>query len=158
MWRSWAEIPNPSHVEVRAVRVEAYLRVVGDEATIRLIHAETNLPNATIRRLKARRGTSDEEMWWNWQTERTPLEVDNLDDGLKALLQAHRSIFPAIKKHHARTDIYLEVVTQYEEGEEPQGLYLSAETVQLLSEMGGALDNDVVVTVAGKSRNAGRCS
>ena len=32
---------------------------------------------------------------------------------------------------------------QYEKGEEPRGLYLSAETVLLLSEMGGAFDNDV---------------
>lgn len=37
----------------------------------------------------------------------------------------------------------MEVVTQYEKGEEPQGLYLSAETALVLSEMGGALDNDV---------------
>jgi hypothetical protein len=44
------------------------------------------------------------------------------------------------------------VVTQYDEGEEPQGLYLSAETVQLLSEMGGALDNDVIVTSTRKRR------
>ncbi len=42
------------------------------------------------------------------------------------------------------TDIYLEVVMQYEEGEEPWGLYLSDETVMLLSEMGGALDFDAV--------------
>ena len=87
---------------------------------------------------------------------RTPIEAENPDDGLKALLQAHRPIFPIIKKNLAETDIYLEVITQYDEGEEPQGLYLSAETVQLLSEMGGALDNDVVVIVAGKSHNAGR--
>ena len=137
------------------MRVEAYLRVLGDEAIIRAIHAETNLPNASIKRLKARRGASEEEMWWNWQTTRTPIEAGNPDDGLRALLEAHRPIFPIIKKNQAETDIYLEVVTQYDEGEEPQGLYLSAETVQLLSEMGGALDNDVVVTVAGKSRNAG---
>lgn len=126
------------------MRVEAYLRVLGDEATIRAIHAETNLPNATIKRLKARRGASDQEMWCNWQTARTPIEADNPDDGLRALLEAHRPIFPIIKKNQAETDIYLEVVTQYDEGEEPQGLYLSSETVQLLSEMGGALDNDVV--------------
>ena len=78
------------------------------------------------------------------ETERTSIEPDNADDGLKALLLAHRAIFPTIKKNEAETDIYLEVVTQYQEGEEPQSLYLSAETVQLLSEMGGALDNDVV--------------
>ena len=138
------------------MRIEAYLRVLGDEATIRAIHTETSLPNASIKRLKARRGASEEEMWWNWQTARTSIAADKPDDGLRALLQAHRPIFPIIKKNQAETDIYLEVITQYDEGEEPQGLYLSAETVQLLSEMGGALDNDVVVTVAGKSHNAGR--
>jgi hypothetical protein len=136
--------------------MEAYLRVLGDETTIRAIHAETNLPNASIKRLKARRGTFEEGMWWDWQTERTSIKADNADDGLRALLQAHRPVFPIIKKNQAETDIYLEVVTQYDEGEEPQGLYLSAETVQLLSEMGAALDNDVVVTVAGRSHKSGR--
>lgn len=73
------------------------------------------------------------------------IDTNNPDDGLRALLLAHRPIFPIIKRHQGpETDIYLEVVTRYEEGEEPHGLYLSAETVQLLSEMGGALDNDVV--------------
>lgn len=138
------------------MRIEAYLRVLGDEATIRAIHTETNLPNASIKRLKARRGDSEEKMWWNWQTTRTPIEADKPDEGLRALLHAHRPIFPIIKKNQAETDIYLEVITQYDEGEEPQGLYLSSETVQLLSEMGGALDSDVVVTVAKKSHNAGR--
>jgi hypothetical protein len=38
---------------------------------------------------------------------------------------------------------YPDVVTQYERGEEPRGLYLPAETVLLFSEMGGAFDNDV---------------
>jgi DNA phosphorothioation-dependent restriction protein DptG len=103
------------------MRIEAYLRVLGDEATIRAIHSETNLPNASIKRLKARRGASDEEMWWNWQTERTAIDTDNPDDGLRALLQAHRSIFPIIKKNQTETDIYLEVVTQYDEGEETSG-------------------------------------
>jgi hypothetical protein len=138
------------------MRIEAYLRVVGDEVAVRAIHAETNLPNASTKRLKARRDASEEEMWWNWQTARVLIEAEDPDAGLRALLQAHRPIFPIIKKNQGETDIYLEVVTQYDEGEEPKGLFLSAETVQLLSEMGGALDNDVVVTVAGKSDNAGR--
>jgi hypothetical protein len=134
------------------VRIEAYLRVLGDEATIRAIHTETNLPNASVKRLKARIDPDGEEMWWVWRTERIPIASENPDDGLRALLQAHRPIFPIIKKNDAETDIYLEVVTQYDEGEEPQGLYLSAETVQLLSEMGGALDNDVIVTSTRKRR------
>jgi hypothetical protein len=139
------------------MHIEAYLRILGDEDTIRAIEKETRLPNASIKQLKARRGVPGEAMWWNWETARTPIDIDNPDDGLRALLLAHRPIFPIIKKHHGpQTDVYLEVVTQYEEGEEPQGLYLSTETVHLLSEMGGALDNDVVVTLAEKSHTPGR--
>jgi len=49
--------------------------------------------------------------------------------------------FPMIKRHDGpETDIYLEVATQYQEGDAPEGLYLSAETILLLSEMGAALD------------------
>ena len=139
------------------MRVEAYLRVLADESTVRAIHAEANVPNASVKQLKAPRNTSSGEMWWNWETKRIPIESENPDDGLRALLQAHREIFPIIKKNRTETDIYLEVVTQYDEGEEPQGLYLSAETVQLLSEMGGALDNDVVI-VANESDKARRNS
>jgi hypothetical protein len=59
-------------------------------------------------------------------------------------LLAHKPIFPIIKRWLGpETDVYLEVVAQYEKGEEPRGLYLLAETVLLLSEMGGAFDNDV---------------
>jgi len=135
------------------VRVEAYIRVLAEENTIRSIHAETNLPNGSIEQLKAPRNVSSAEMWWNWQTKVIPIDADNLDDGLRALLNAHKPIFPIIRRYRGpEVDIYLEVVTHYDEGEEPQGLYLSAETIQLLGEMGGALDNDVVVTVAGRSQ------
>ncbi len=127
------------------MRIQAYLRILSDEDTIREIEKETSLSNATIKQLKAKRGVLGEEMWWNRETSRVPIDADNPDDGLKALLLAHRPIFPIIKHEGPEADIYLEVVTQYEEGEEPSGLYLSAETIQLLSEMGGALDNDVVI-------------
>jgi hypothetical protein len=36
------------------------------------------------------------------------------------------------------------MVTRYREDEDPCGLYLSAETISLLGELGGALDNDAV--------------
>jgi hypothetical protein len=130
------------------MRIKAYLRILSDEDTIRAIGNETRLSNASIKQLKTRRGVVGEEMWWNWETAPTPIDIDNPDDELRALLLAHRAIFPIIKKHQGpATDVYLEVVTQYEEGEEPRGLYLSAETVLLLSEMGGALDVDAVPSV-----------
>jgi hypothetical protein len=137
------------------VHIQAYLRVLSDENTIRAIHAEAGLPKANIKQLKARRGVAGENKWWNWETARTPIDIDNPDEGLKALLYFHRPIFPVIRKYCGpETDVYLELVAQYEENEEPQGLYLSSETVQLLSEMGAALDLDVV-TLARKSDDGG---
>jgi Domain of unknown function (DUF4279) len=83
-------------------------------------------------------------VWWNWQTLRVPIDINNPDDGLRELLLAHKSIFPIIKRHdELDTDIYLEVVTQYQQGDATEGLHLSAETILLLSEMGAALDTDV---------------
>jgi len=35
------------------------------------------------------------------------------------------------------------VITKYESTEDPRGLFLSAETVSLLSELAAAVDNDV---------------
>ena len=95
------------------MRIQAYLRILSNEATIRALHSESNVPNAGIKQVKA-----PNDMWWNWQTERLPIDVDNPDDGFRALLLAHRPIFPIIRKHQGpETDIYLEVVTQYEKGE-----------------------------------------
>jgi hypothetical protein len=126
------------------MRIQAYIRVLSTEDTIRALHDETKVPSASIKETKARRNTVGDGVWWNWQTERVPIDINNPDDGLRELLLSHKHIFPIIKSHQGpETDIYLEVVTQYEEGEQPQGLYLSAETVLLLSEMSGALDNDV---------------
>jgi len=126
------------------MRIYAYLRVISNETTIRDLHNETNVPDANIQQLQARGSAVGNDICWNWQTQRVPIDMENLDDDLRALLLTHRPIFPIIKKHQGpETDIYLEVVTQYERGEEPQGIYLSAETVLLLGEMGGAFDNDV---------------
>lgn len=130
------------------MRVQAYLRIVGDEQVIRKIGKETDVAGASITELRAPRAPAGKEMWWNWQTTRIPIETDNLDGGLRALLLEHRSIFPIIKKHQNEVDSYLEVVTYYDEGEESSGLYLSAETIQLLGEMGGSLDHDVVRELA----------
>jgi hypothetical protein len=125
------------------MHIQAYFRVLSNEATICSLHSETNVPHASIKKLKARRSTVGDD-WWNWQTEPVPIDVENPDDGFRALLLAHKPILPIIKRHQGpETDIYLEVVTQYEKGEEPRGLYRSAETILLLSEMGGAFDNDV---------------
>ena len=126
------------------MRIYAYIRVLSKEATIRAVHSETRVPHASIKETKTRRGTVADDVWWTWCTQRVPIDIDRVDEGIRTLLLVYKPIFPIIKRYRGpETDIYLEAVTQYERGEEPQGLYLSAETVLLLSEMGGAFDNDV---------------
>jgi hypothetical protein len=80
------------------MRIYAYLRVLSDETTIRSLHSETNVPNATTKPTKARRGEVDEDVWWNWQTRQVSIEADNIDGKLRELLLSHRTIFPMIKR------------------------------------------------------------
>ena len=130
------------------MRIFAYIRILSDAATIRRITDEANVSNAAVAQLKAQRG-SGKEKWWNWQTPRVVLDVDNLDAGINALLSNHRSMFPVAQKYKGpETEIYLEVVTHYDKGEEPRGFYLSPATISLLTELGGALDNDVETSEA----------
>lgn len=125
------------------MRAEAYLRIVADKATIQAIARKTGPATGRILQTKAKRPASD-ETWWNWESARIPVDIDNTDESLKGLLLGHRRNFAAFQEHQAEVDIYLELVTRCEPGEEPGGLFLSAETIRLLSEMGGALDHDVV--------------
>lgn len=127
------------------MRIHAYIRVVGDETLVRAIQSEANLQNATIRETKAPIGNSSDAKWWNWSTPRVPLGEDSPDDGLKELLSRYRPVFPIIRKRSGpNCAVYLQLLTEYETNEEPRGLYLSSETIGLLHELGGALDNDVV--------------
>jgi len=51
-----------------------------------------------------------------------------------------------------KTAITLQLVSRYKQGEDdPRGLHLSAETISLLAELGGDLDNDAVWLVARSS-------
>jgi hypothetical protein len=130
------------------MRVEAYLSIGSDERTIRAIHEETNIPHASIRsypKAKAQWSVTGEDNPWGWGTAPIPIDIDNPDDGLKALLAMYRPIFSIVKKYRGpKTAITLQMVTRYRQGEDPRGLYLSAETIALLNELGGALDNDAV--------------
>ena len=84
------------------MRIQAYLRVVGDEATVRAIHEQTNVPRANIKQLKAPRNASGDEMWWQWATDSIDVDADDPDGGLKALLSKHTEIFPVIRRQRER--------------------------------------------------------
>ncbi len=134
--------------------IQAYIRVLSDEATIHAIHKETNIRSASVNRLKARRGKLGEDFWWNWGTPYTTIDTDNPDDGIKAMLYAHKPIFPIIRKYvGSNTDAYLEIVVRYAQGDDPLGLCLSAETILLVSELGGAVDIDAVLLVEESQSN-----
>jgi len=108
------------HCFRETMRIRAYLHVVSDEATIRSIHNETSLSEANIKELKAPRGISG-DMWWRWQTAYIPLDIDDPDAGLKALLSKYKPIFPIIRKYRGPdVDVYLQMVTSYEENEDPR--------------------------------------
>lgn len=130
------------------MRIEAYLSIGGDERTIRKIHEETKVSGATIRsypKAKARWSVTGEDNPWGWGTTPILLDVDNPDAGLREMLIKYKPIFPTIRKHlEERTAVLLQIVTRYKRGEDPRGIYLSAETISLIHELGAALDNDVV--------------
>ena len=126
------------------MRFQAYLRVLNDEASIRKLHHETNIPGSLIEPLKARReGT--EEVLWQWHSAKVDIVGADVDRGIRLLLDRYRPLFKDIERYRGpEADTYLELVTYHGENEEPQGLYLSSETISVLSELGAALDNDCV--------------
>jgi len=123
---------------------KTYIRVVSDEVTIRALHRETS-GLGVVEQLRARRDASDEN-WWQWRTPQIEIdEFANIDRQVRALLEKYRPFFAAIKQcSDTNSDVYLELVSYYEEGERASGLYLSTEVLRLLGELGAALDNDVV--------------
>jgi hypothetical protein len=129
------------------MRFEAYLRVLNDEASIRKLHQETNIPGSVIEPLKAR-GEGTEKVLWQWHSAKVDIDGADIDRGIKLLLARYRPFFEDIERYRGpEADTYLELVTYHGENEEPRGLYLSSETISVLSELGAALDNDCVYDV-----------
>lgn len=129
------------------MKIKAYIRVLSDEATIRRVNGQLNIRDSSIAELKSLR--TEGEHWWNWETIHNPIDIDRVDEELRAFLTQYKTIFPVLKGlSPSEADVYLELSTEYQEGEEPSGLYLSSETISLLDEMGAALDNNVVTRTA----------
>ncbi len=128
------------------MRTEVYIRIVNDEASIRMLDG-LKVPGATVAQLRApREGTG--ERWWHWVTPPVALDSDNMDIGIRSLLHRYRVFFPELRKYKGDgADIDLELVAFYEEDTRPEGLYLSSETISLLNELGAALDYDAVPAV-----------
>jgi hypothetical protein len=131
------------------MRTTAFLRVRGDEKTIRAIENQANITNARIKKLRAKMGLDDE--WWDWET--YPIVVDSWGEamvsGLIAFLKKYRPIFPTLRSFSGPgIEISLQVMTDFvreeADGDFRQGLYLSYEGIALLGELGAALEYDFV--------------
>lgn len=131
------------------MRMQTYLRVVSDETTICSLQKEANIPGSTVKQPKSSTGGIGEDRWWSWQTAIVDLDLNDEDRGVKNLLIQCRPLLFGIKKHQGpETEVILEVVTHYRQNEGSPGLYLSAESISLLSEVGGSLDHDAVLEVS----------
>ena len=130
--------------------IDAYLRIVGHESTLLKIQQEADIAGAVTRETNAVIEGSDNSKWWNWETPRISVDPDNVDACLKRMLKSYRSSFQVIQTYKGpETEVYLQLVTKYDAKEEPRGLYLSAETIGLLTELGAALDNDTYCAPCG---------
>lgn len=127
------------------MRLQAYLRIVSHEETLRLIQRETNISNMTLQQPKSPHGGIGDNQWWSLETARVDLDLNDEDRGVKALLMQCMPVLPALKKHQrAETEVFLEIVGYFKDRDRPRGVYFSAETIALLSELGGQLDFDTV--------------
>ena len=121
-----------------------YLRVVAGEAAVRAIQRDIARSDTSIKETRAPREASGN--WWNWKTSDVEFQsIHDIDEKACALLTEFRPAFPIIKRHsNANTGIYLEIVTNCTRDEDPGGgLALSAQTIQLLAELGAAVDYDL---------------
>ncbi len=138
MWQTGTLYSHWPYLEIGLMRIEAYLCIYGDETSIRAIHTETNVDGASIQQhlgVKAQWSATGEDKPWSWSTAREPINTNIPDVDLRALLGRHKPIFGMIKRYeNSKMKIYLQMISRYDEKEHPQGLYLSAETVLLLSE------------------------
>jgi hypothetical protein len=83
------------------------------------------------------------------QTALIDFDLNDENRGVKALLIQCRPLLPSIKKHQGPgIDVILEVVGRFKEHDRPEGLYLSAEVISLLNELGGELEYDTVPDVS----------
>jgi hypothetical protein len=134
-------VGNALEDKVGNVRTYAYIRVVGDEETIRELQHRTDVAGAEIRKLKAKKRN---ELLWSWVTAKAYVDSENPENDLRALLHRYRSTFPSIKSYSGKdVKVFFEVVMEHKPHDKPVGLYLSAETISLLCELGASLDNDV---------------
>ena len=127
------------------MRIQIYISIKGDESTIRAIDGEANPSNVCVSSQSP--GAAVEHGVWHWSTQPIDAEAGRADRGLDDLGEAfltYRRIFSIISRHRTQgTEVFLEMVREHDP-EGPCGLYLSAETIATLSEIGAGFNETVI--------------
>ncbi len=79
----------------------------------------------------------------DWASVETPIGPYGIDASLSNLLTELTPVLAGVAKTRG-ISILAHVVLEFDQGEEPIGLYLSEETIHILNELGAALDVDAV--------------
>ncbi len=127
------------------MRIQAYIRVASDAGTVHAVYSELNAAGASITPVRRSSEDADQQPSWIWQTQRVNLDENDVDGGIRDLLQANQRLIPVLQKHRVKeVMVVLQVVTLYGLNDRPAGFHLSAETISLLSDLGAAFDNDSI--------------
>lgn len=86
-----------------------------------------------------------------WASAEKPGEPHEVDASLSSLLTGLVPLLTGVAKTEGIL-ILAHVVLEFDQGEEPAGLYFSEKTLQMLSEIGAALDVDAVPQLHGDGR------
>jgi hypothetical protein len=78
-----------------------------------------------------------------WASVEKPSEPHEVDASLSSLLTGLVPLLAGVAKAQGIL-ILAHVVLEFDQGEEPAGLYFSEKTIQMLSEIGAALDVDAI--------------
>ena len=145
------------------MRFEIYLAIGGADFDAAAFALEANKAKARTRRIgelgaKIRPGVI--EPWTVWESERVKvsepshadiqsiLNTHYIGDDVKRLLLAHCDIQQLIDAHRERVECWVTILCIHAEKEEPRGLSLDKETINLLSQFNASIEIDAVYETA----------
>jgi len=125
----------------------AYIRFIGNETEARLIYEKSNLTDLVFKqykRIKAEYSPTGQNAPWGIKTSYFDVTAD-IDKGLQKLLIDYKKLISIINKYKSLdSNVYVVVVMQYDEDEDVRGIYLSHDTLSLLSESKFDFETDIV--------------
>jgi hypothetical protein len=130
------------------MKFRVYLRVIGGENSIRTFEKEAAWRPANVSKLKRRAVWPQIEaadVSWQWQTEHVEGSVEYIEEVISQFVARIKPLAPCIAKYRSTLEwASLVIVGECTETEIPSGLYLSAQTISSMKDLGVDLDIDFV--------------